>query len=176
MAGAVPRGGGEMTIRRIMQHLSTGRASVRRVFPRQMLNAIEHAIRANEARHGGQIRFAVEPALELAPLLAGQTARQRAIEVFSELRVWDTEHNNGVLIYLLLADRDVEIVADRGIHVRLGAEVWEAICRQMEAAFRAGEFEAGVLCGIQAVGVHLARHFPARNDKSNEMPDSPVLL
>ncbi|MDO8350638.1 MAG: TPM domain-containing protein [Gallionella sp.] len=165
-----------MNIRRIVQHLSTGRASVRRVFPRETLNAIEHAIRANEVLHGGQIRFAVEPALELAPLLAGQTARQRAIEVFSELHVWDTEHNNGVLIYLLLADRDVEIVADRGIDIRLGDEVWEAICQQMEAAFRTGRFEAGVLGGINAVGVHLARHFPVRHDKSNEIPDSPVLL
>ena len=126
--------------------------------------------------HDGQIRFAVEPALELAPLLSDQTARQRAIEVFSQLRVWDTEHNNGVLIYLLLADRDVEIIADRGIHVRLGTEVWEAICRGMEAAFREGHFEAGVLAGIHAVGEHLTHHFPARSGKPNEMPDSPVLL
>ncbi|MDO9011242.1 MAG: TPM domain-containing protein [Gallionella sp.] len=165
-----------MNIRRIIKHLSTGRASVRRAFPRQTLNLIEDAIRTTETRHDGQIRFAVEPALELAPLLDGQTARQRAIEVFSELHVWDTEHNNGVLIYLLLADRDVEIVADRGIHVKLGTEVWEAICQQMEAAFRAGQFEAGVLNGLQAVGEHLARHFPARNDQFNEIPDSPVLL
>ena len=165
-----------MNIQRIVKHLSTGRATVRRAFPRQTLQAIEHAIRTTENRHDGQIRFAVEPALELAPLLAGQTARQRAIEVFSELHVWDTEHNNGVLIYLLLADRDVEIVADRGIHVRLEKEVWEAICQQMEAAFRAGRFEAGVLYGVQAVGEHLTRHFPARSDKPNEMPDSPVLL
>ena len=165
-----------MKFKRIMKHLSTGRATVRRVFPLRTLDTIEQAIRSTEARHAGQIRFAVEAALELAPLLAGQTGQQRAIEVFSKLRVWDTEHNNGVLIYLLLADRDVEIVADRGIHVKLGKEVWEAICREMEAAFREGHFEAGVLAGIHAVGEHLSRHFPARSGKANEMPDRPVVL
>jgi uncharacterized membrane protein len=165
-----------MDLIRVLRHLSTGRAAVRRVFPPHTLDAIEQAIRSTEILHDGQIRFAVEAALELAPLLAGQTAQQRAIDVFSSLRVWDTEHNNGVLIYLLLADRDVEIVADRGIHVRLGREVWEAICREMEAAFRAGNFQAGVLAGIDAVGEHLSRHFPARSGKSNEMPDHPVLL
>ena len=165
-----------MNFKRIMLHLSTGRAAVRRVFPARALDAIESAIRETEAKHNGQIRFAIEASLELAPLLAGQTAQQRAVEVFSKLRVWDTEHNNGVLIYLVLADRSVEIVADRGIHVKLGQEVWETICREMEAAFRAGQFEAGVLAGIHAVGVHLSRHFPARNGKPNEMPDSPVVL
>ena len=159
-----------------MRHLSSGHAAVRRVFSSRTLDAIEHAIRETEAKHNGQIRFAVEAALELAPLLVGQTAHERALEVFSRLRVWDTEHNNGVLIYLLLADRDVEIVADRGIHTRLGQESWETICREMEAAFRAGHFEAGVLVGIHAVGAHLARHFPPRSGKPNEMPDSPVIL
>ena len=149
---------------------------MRRAFPPRALDAIESAIREAEARHNGQIRFAVEAALELAPLFAGQTARQRAIDVFSRLRVWDTEHNNGVLIYLLLADRDIEIVADRGINVKLGKDVWEAICREMEAAFRKGDFESGVVAGIHAVGEHLSRHFPARSGKSNEMPDSPVVM
>jgi len=165
-----------MNLKRIMRHLSSGRAAVRRAFPPRALDAVERAIRETETRHDGQIRFAVEAALDLSPLLAGQAARERAIEVFSELRVWDTEHNNGVLIYLLLADRDVEIVADRGIHAKLGTETWETICREMEAAFRDGQFEAGVLAGIYAVGEHLARHFPARGDKSNEMPDRPVVL
>ena len=165
-----------MNLKRIMRHLSIGRAAVRRVFPSRTMHEIENAIRSTEARHSGQIRFAVEASLELAPLLAGQTALQRSIEVFSKLRVWDTEHNNGVLIYLLLADRNVEIIADRGIHVRLGTEVWEVICREMEGAFREGHFEAGVLAGIHAVGEHLARYFPERADQSNEMPDNPVVL
>src|SRR3989338_2750589 len=162
LAAAVPRGDGEMNLERIMRHLSCGRATVRRAFPQHTLEAIERAIRETEARHDGQIRFAVEAALDLAPLLAGQAARERALEVFSQLRVWDTEHNNGVLIYLLLAYRDVEIVADRGIHTRLGQESWEAICREMESAFRNGKFEEGVLSGIRAVSEHLARHFPPR--------------
>lgn len=165
-----------MNLKRVMLHLSTGRAAVRRAFPQQTLDAIERAIRATEAQHDGQIRFAVEHALDLSPLLAGQSARQRAVEVFANLHVWDTEHNNGVLIYLLLADRDVEIIADRGIHARLNKDVWESICQRMEALFREGRFEAGVLAGIHAVGEHLTRHFPAQSGKTNEMPDSPVLL
>lgn len=165
-----------MNIIRVMQHLSTGRASVRRVFPPATLDAIENAIREAEATHAGQIRFAVEASLELSPLLAGQTAQQRAVDVFSNLRVWDTEHNNGVLIYLLLADRDVEIIADRGVHAKLGQETWETLCQQMEAAFRAGKFEQGVLAGIRSVGRHLARHYPPAGEKINELPDRPVLL
>lgn len=165
-----------MNFKRTMRHLSSGRAAARRTFPQRTLDAIEHAIGDAEAKHDGQIRFAVEAALDLKSLQVGKSARERALEVFSQLRVWDTEHNNGVLIYLLLADRHIEIIADRGIHTRLGQETWEAVCREMEAAFRAGQFEAGALAGIQSVGQHLARHFPARSDKPNEMPDSPVVL
>jgi uncharacterized membrane protein len=170
-----------MNLKRIMLHLSGGRASVRRAFSPQALAAIEHAIRATEMQHSGQIRFAVEASLDLSPLLAGQSARERAIEVFSELRVWDTELNNGVLIYLLLADRDVEIVADRGVHARLGSEVWESICQEMEAAFHDGRFEEGVLAGIHSVGLHLARLYPQTGDQKsgslrNELPDSPVVM
>ena len=175
-AAAAHPAGGDMDLKRIVRHLSCGRTTLRRAFPQHALAAIEQAIREVEARHDGQIRFAAEAALELGPLLAGQSAQQRAVEVFSKLRVWDTEHNNGVLIYLLLADRDVEIVADRGIHAKLGHEPWREICRTMEAAFQRGEFEAGVLAGIRAVGDHLARHFPVRRDKPNEMPDWPVML
>lgn len=165
-----------MKLQRIIRHLSTGRAAVRRVFPPHTLDAIERVIRETEAQHSGQIRFAVEAALELTPLLAGQSARARAEEVFAQLRVWDTEHNNGVLIYLLLADRDVEIVADRGVHARLGQQVWETICHEMEASFRGGKFEEGVLAGIRSVGQHLAHHYPHAGEKVNELPDRPVLI
>ena len=165
-----------MNLKRIMRHLSSGDTAVRRAFPSRTLDAIEHAIRETEAMHTGQIRFAVEPALDLMPLLAGQTAQQRAIEVFSQLHVWDTEYNNGVLIYLLLADRDVEIVADRGVHTKLGKEVWEVVCQEMEAAFRDGKFEQGVLAGIRSVGQYLARHYPHAGVKLNELPDRPVLM
>ena len=165
-----------MDIKRILKHLSISHASMRRTFPRASLDKIERTIAEVEQTHAGQIRFAVEAALELKPLLAGQTARERAIEVFSQLRIWDTEHNNGVLIYLLLADRDVEIVADRGVHARLGREVWEAICKEMESSFRQGKFEEGVIGGIRQVGAHLARHYPHAGSKTNELPDQPVLI
>ncbi|MFZ5524598.1 MAG: TPM domain-containing protein [Pseudomonadota bacterium] len=165
-----------MKLMRLMRHLSTGHAAMRRAFPPHTLDAIEHAIRETEGMHTGQIRFAIEPALDLKLLLAGRTARARAVEVFSELRVWDTEYNNGVLIYLLLADHDVEIVADRGIHAMLGKAVWEEICREMELAFRDGKFEQGVLVGIRSVGGHLASHYPHAGVKHNELPDRPVLL
>ena len=165
-----------MNLKRIMRHLSTGNAAVRHAFPSGTLDAIEHAIRTAEVKHAGHIRFAVEASLDMAPLLAGQTAQQRAVEVFSKLRVWDTEHNNGVLIYLLLADRDVEIVADRGVHAKLGKEVWEAICSEMEAAFRVGKFEQGVLAGIRSVGQCLMQHYPQVGEKVNELADRPVLM
>lgn len=165
-----------MDIRRMIRHLSTGNLAVRAAFPARALHAIERTIRETEATHSGQVRFAVEASLDFAALRHNQTASERAIEMFSQLRVWDTEHNNGVLIYLLLADRDVEIVADRGIHAKLGNSVWEAICRDMEAAFRLGEFEAGVTGGIRAVGSHLQRHFPAEPSTPNELPDKPVVL
>lgn len=165
-----------MDIKRIIKHLSVGQAAVHRSFPHAALANIERTIAAVERSHAGQIRFAVEAGLELSPLLAGQSARERAIEVFSRLRVWDTEHNNGVLIYLLLADRDVEIVADRGVHAKLGQAVWEAVCKEMEAAFREGRFEEGVIAGIRSVGAHLAQHYPQVGSKTNELSDQPVIL
>jgi uncharacterized membrane protein len=144
--------------------------------PAASLARIEQAIAAAERQHRGEVRFAVETALDVVPLWRGISARERAIEVFANLRVWDTEENNGVLIYLLLADRDVEIVADRGIHERVGAEDWEKICRAMEARFRAGQFEQGVLDGIAQVSAALARHFPGPDRRGDELPDKPVLL
>ena len=160
---------------RTIRHLFSTMWGVRRAFPPAALDAIERAIRESEAAHHGEIRFAVEHALDLSQLLAGVSARDRSIEVFSQLRVWDTEHNNGVLIYLLFADRDVEIVADRGIHAKVGAG-WEDICRLMEQRFRRGEFEAGVIEGIHAVGTHLSQHFPSDRQGSNELADRPVML
>src|SRR3954449_7410630 len=140
-----------MGIKRIGKHLIEHRWRVRRIFPPRVLASIERAIKASEATHSGQIRFVVEGALDGAPLLRNQSARDRALDVFSHLRIWDTAHNNGVLIYLLLADRDVEILADRGVDAKVGAAEWENICREMEADFRTGNFERGVITGIEAV-------------------------
>ena len=162
-----------MNLKRIARHLFTFPGQAARAFPPPTMAAIEKAIREQETRHAGEIRFAVEAALDLGPLLRGQAPRERALEVFSQLRVWDTEHNNGVLIYLLLADRDVEIVADRGIHAKTGAQ-WDEICRAMEAELRQGNYEKAVTDGIRAVARHLARHFPG--GRVNELPDRPVVL
>ncbi len=165
-----------MNIKRIAKHLTVTHWQVNKAFPHQTLNAIETAIKASESTHIGEIRFAVEGALHSAPLFEGQLARERAIEVFSQLRVWDTEHNNGVLIYLLLADRNVEIVADRGIHERVDSNEWEKICRVMEANFKQANFKDGVVKGIQAIAQHLAEHFPTHGNGQNELSDKPVLL
>ncbi len=165
-----------MGIKRIGKHLLLNRWRVRREFPRHMLTNIESAIKASEKQHTGQIRFVVEGALDGRPLFSDQAARARALDVFSLLRVWDTAHNNGVLIYLLLADRDVEIVADRGIDAKVGKAAWQAICTAMEARLRSGHFEAGVMEGIAAVTKHLVAHFPASGPHKNELPDAPAVL
>jgi hypothetical protein len=165
-----------MDLARIARHLLFSVRRVQTAFPRSTLAAIESAIKASEATHAGEIRFAVEGALEGAPLFAGQSPRERAIDVFSALRVWDTESNNGVLIYVLLADRDVEIVVDRGTAAKITPGEWEAICGGMEAAFGQGKFEQGSLAGIGAVTERLARHFPAAGAARNELPDRVVVL
>ncbi len=165
-----------MNIRRIGRHLLEHHWRVRRIFPPQVLSAIEQAIRAGEATHSGQVRFVVEGALDGAPLFRDQPARERALDIFSQLRIWDTAHNNGVLIYLLLADRDVEIVADRGIDAKVGAAGWEKICAEMESNFRAGNFAGGTIKGIQAVSRQLAAHFPRHGGGKNELPDTPVVI
>lgn len=165
-----------MSIKRTARHLIEHTWRARRIFTRPVLARIEQAIKAGEATHAGQLRFVVEGALDGAPLFRDQSARDRALDVFSQLRIWDTEHNNGVLIYLLLADRRVEIVADRGIDARVGAAGWQAICRAMEAEFRRGAFEAGVIKGIAAVSKELAVYFPPHGAPRNELPDAPVVM
>ena len=165
-----------MKTKRIAQHLLMTDRTVNKAFPLRVLGTIEKAIKASESVHSGQVRFAVEGSLDGAPLFKGQSARERAIEVFSRLRVWDTEHNNGLLIYLLLADRAVEIVADRGIHLKVGSHEWDNVCKEMETAFGLLDFEGGVLGGVRAVTQHLAKHFPADGRRENELPDKPVVL
>jgi hypothetical protein len=160
---------------RMARHLVMTRWRVHLVFPKNTLLAIDRAIKASESAHAGEVRFVVEGDLDFWPLVKGQTARERAIDVFSHLRIWDTERNNGVLIYMLLADRDVEIVADRGIHAKVGPEEWEKICVQMETDFRNGDFEGGVVRGVQAVTHHLMKHFPRIGDDGNELPDKPLV-
>ncbi|WP_310446150.1 TPM domain-containing protein [Thiobacillus sp.] len=148
----------------------------RRAFPQAALDAIESAIRQSETRHNGEIRFAIETSLAPAQVWRGMSGRERAIEIFSELRVWDTEHNSGVLIYLLLADHDIEIVADRGIAAQVEQSAWEAVAQAMEAAFRQGEFERGVLDGIEQVSALLAVHVPPQDRNPNELANRPAII
>lgn len=165
-----------MSIRRITRHLVEHSWRARSIFTAGVLDDIERAIKAGEATHCGQLRFVVEGALDGRPLFRNQSARERALDIFSQLRIWDTAHNNGVLIYLLLADRKVEIVADRGIDAKVGAAGWQAICRDMEADFRSGRFKVGVIKGIAAASRELAKYFPPDAHPRNELPDKPVVI
>jgi uncharacterized membrane protein len=165
-----------MGIKRIGKHLLEHHWRARRIFPPQVLDTIERTIKAGEATHSGQVRFVVEGALDGRPLFRGQSARERALDIFSHLRIWDTAHNNGVLIYLLLADRKVEIVADRGIDAKVGAQGWKTITSAMESDFKAGNFSRGVIFGIEAVSQQLAAHFPKHGAGKNELPDAPVVM
>ena len=169
-----------MGIRRIGKHLLEHRWRVRRVFPPKVLAAIEQAITLCEATHSGQIRFVVEGALDGKPLFRDQPARERALDIFAHLRIWDTAHNNGVLIYVQIADRHVEIVADRAFKDRVADAEWAAVCRLMEQHFRAGRFERGAIAGIEAVGQILSTHFPPlqanTGDEDAELPTGPMLL
>ncbi len=169
-----------MDPRRLWRHVTTTHWGTRVAFPRSTLAAIEKAIALGERAHAGEIRFAIETALPPLRVLDGLTPRARALEVFAHLHVWDTVANNGVLVYVLLADRHVEIVADRGISERVTPQEWAGVCRLMEQHFRARRFEVGALAGIDAIGTLLARHFPAGGPvggvKRNELPDQPALL
>ena len=149
-----------MDMKRIIRHLAFFPAQLKRAFPSSSLAAIERSIRACEDSHQGEIRFVVEGALGLIPLLKGVSARERAIEVFSALRVWDTEHNNGVLIYLLLAEHRIEIVADRGLTRATGATHWNDLVGAIGRCCRDGEVEQALLLAIEDVGACLQRHYP----------------
>lgn len=140
------------------------------------LSAIEAAITEGEKRHRGQVRFVVEAELTIPQLWHGLSTRQRAIDIFSLQRVWDTAENNGVLIYVLLADRKVEIVADRGIHQHAGDQRWQSICREIEHHYRKAEFLAGSIGSIEKISAELAYYFPANGPHENEQSDAPVVL
>ncbi len=165
-----------MDLRRALRHVLQTRRGLRRAFPERTLDAIERAVHASEQRHRGELRFAIEAELDWPALWRDQPPRERALEVFSALRVWDTETNGGVLVYVLLADHAVEIVADRGIARHVPAAGWEAIAGQMRERFAAGEFEAGALEGIAAAGNLLAEHLPADGPRPEGLPDRPTVL
>lgn len=169
-----------MQFTRLMRHVAAPHWRTRLIFPKSTLDAIEAAVTRAERTHDGEICFAIETSLAPVQVWSDVTPRQRALEVFGRLNVWDTEHNNGVLIYVQLADRDVEIVADRGLKDRVTQAEWEAVCRLMEEHFRAGRFQAGSVAGVDAVGTLLARHYPSDDatvkSTRNQLPDRPTLL
>jgi hypothetical protein len=163
---------------RWFRHVFSTRAKLVRAFPVQALVAIERAITESELTHSGEIRFAIEGSLEPGEIWAGKTPRQRALEVFAALGVWDTEANNGILIYVLLADRDVEIVADRGFNEGVACAEWNAVCDAMEARFRAEQYEQGAIEGVREAGRLLARQYPPLpgGRDEDELPNRPAIL
>lgn len=164
------------TLSRLWVHLFTGGAH--RQFPPEAMERIAQAIAVSESCQAGEICFAVEPALHWRDVLRGVQAREEAVDAFSRLRVWDTAANNGVLIYLLLADHRIEIVADRGLHGRVSDEQWRGICLLMEERLGAGEHADAVVAGVEAVGDLLAEYFPREPGSADidELPNQPVFL
>ena len=162
---------------RLLRHRRFDEADTARALGREALARIEARVRASELRHDGEIRVMVEAGLPLSYLRRGATARERAVAMFAKLRVWDTQRNSGVLVYLLLAERAIEIVADRGLNRHVDAAAWAAVTEPMRAAFRSGDFEAGLNAAIDAIDALLVRHFPATAGaaNANELPDAPVV-
>jgi len=161
---------------RIWRHLSTTTAVAKRAFPSATLDAITAAVTAGEQTHRGEIRLVVEKSLPFAAVREGVSNRQRALAMFAECGVWDTEDNCGVLIYINLAERKVDIVADRGIDRRIDAATWQAVCDTMTAGFAQGKFHDSTLAAIARVNALLQQHFPAQGRRINELPDRPAML
>jgi len=162
---------------RWLPHLTSTRWALARRFPGATLDAIEAAVIASESQHRGEIRFAIETALDVAALRRAETAHERALEVFADLRVWDTHERNGVLIYVLLAERGVEIVADRGLAERVSPAEWREVCASIESAFRAARWHEGALLGIEGVTGLLVREFPRTGAPDvDEQPNRPRVL
>jgi uncharacterized membrane protein len=165
-----------MDLRRWLSHLTSSVRRTRALFSATVLGDIEAAIGAAEASHAGEIRFVIETSLPWPLLWRGISARQRAIELFARFHVWDTAGNNGVLIYVLRADRAVEIIADRGIKARVDKQAWEAVCRQVEEHYRASRYVEGSRAAVAGVARLLVEHFPTTRGPDNELPNQPILI
>lgn len=161
---------------RLWRHLRSTKAAGRRAFPQATLEAIGQAISMGEQTHRGELRLIVEHALPFEAIWADVDNRQRATALFAEYGVWDTAENCGVLIYINLADRKVDIVADRNIDSKIGAGTWQAICRTMTEGYARGEFHDSTLAAVAAVNTCLQQHFPANGARANELPDQPIVL
>lgn len=164
-------------VKRLFAHRWLDEADTRSAVPPDMAQRLAARVAASERRHSGEIRICVEASLPTSYLWRGATARERAVAQFGKLRVWDTEHNNGVLVYLLLAERAIEIVADRGIDAHVSPGEWQAMVGRMGAAFREGRFEDGLTQALEEVSALLVTYFPLAEGEvnANELPDEPVL-
>jgi uncharacterized membrane protein len=161
---------------RLLKHVFVPDWIALRALPGTSLKKIEQAIKASEQKHAGEIRFVVEGAMPLPYLIGSRSSRRRAEDLFSTLKVWDTEGNTGVLIYVQLLSHHIDIVADRGIAAKVDQSEWNAVCRAMERAFQAERFLEGSLEAIERVTALLTRHFPSAGGGGNELPDRPVVL
>jgi uncharacterized membrane protein len=161
---------------RALRHLLSTRTEAERAFPPATLAAIGEAIALGEQTHRGEVRVVVEKSLPLSAVWEGVTNRQRAISLFADYGIWDTEDNCGVLVYVNLADHKVDIVADRGINRRIEPATWQAICNTMTAGFGQGRFHDATLDAIQQVNELLRQHFPTNGARPNELPDRPLML
>lgn len=164
------------TLSRLIRHLATTTAAGRRIFPEPTLQAIEHAIAEGEKHHRAEVRMVVEPALGMQAVLSGMSSRERARELFAHYRVWDTEENCGVLVYVNLADHKVEIVADRGVGRVIAARDWEAVCRTMTQGFARGEYHGSVIAALGDLNALLQRHYPDDGATHNQLPNQPLML
>lgn len=164
------------TLTRLFRHLRTTTAAGRRAFPDTTLKAIEEAITHGETRHRAEVRIVVEPSLPMQAVLSGMSPRERARELFAQYHVWDTEENCGVLVYVNLADHQVEIVADRGVGRVVSAGDWEAICRTMTKGFARGEYQKSVIAALEELNALLQKHYPDDGSVHNQLSNKPVML
>lgn len=164
-------------LKRLFKHRWLDESDTRRAIPPALLERLQQRVGASEKRHSGEIRICVEAGLPFSYLWRNATARERAVSMFAKLRVWDTEHNNGVLIYLLLAEHAIELVADRGINRHVSPQDWQAMVKRMGAAFKEGRFEDGLTHALEEVSAVLVQHFPLAPGEAdhNELPDTPHL-
>ena len=164
-------------LKRILRHRWLDESDSRRAIPQAMVQRLARRVAASEKRHTGEVRICVEAGLPMSYLWQGARARERAMMMFSKLRVWDTQHNNGVLIYLLLAEHAIELVADRGLNQRVSPGEWRAMVQQLETALREGRYEDGLTQALEEVSAVLVKHFPLAEGqtKPNELPDAPAL-
>jgi len=166
-----------INLKRLFKHRWLDESDTRRAIPPDMSRRLASRVAASERRHSGEVRIFAEAGLPLSYLWRNAPARERAVALFGKLRVWDTEHNNGVLIYLLLAERAIEIVADRGLNQHVSPQDWQAMVARMSAAFAEGRIEDGLTQALEEVSGLLVQHFPLNGDEAdiNELPDAPFL-